>query len=167
MSPNTLYHCSKPCPLPPGGHLLSHARETGLPLLGESVSREGSSLSQRARSGRGKGPDTVPRGGPGTVRIPRCPRREPLLPHLGQGRRDFLLLLEGGRVDAVEDGREGAAREAGGGQREAHAHWPLCNGDKSRGKGGKRPCGRARQSLSIGAPGPSRGGNQPRRGVLV
>lgn len=34
----------------------------------------------------------------------------------------------------MEDRREGTAREAGGGQREAHAHWPLCNKDKLRGR---------------------------------
>lgn len=34
----------------------------------------------------------------------------------------------------MEDGREGTAREAGGGQGEAHAHWPLCNQDKPQGR---------------------------------
>lgn len=37
MSPNTIYNHFESCPPPPSRHLLSHAQETGLPLLGESV----------------------------------------------------------------------------------------------------------------------------------
>ena len=127
--------------------VLCHRRGSSQPCPGDSLCFRAVFVSTSQNAPREGCSLTCPQepgpAGSGSLRTqnllnPLAPRQAALYPpHLRQGRWDFPLLPEGRGVDAVEDGREGAAREAGGGEGEAHAQGPLCS-ETSRGEGGER-----------------------------